>query len=85
MTEKVAMKIHFEIMKGLNKAQKAKMEDLKLIMVQVGESMMEEYEKTGRVYGVTEDGEAEIYVPGYKGVNDFEASVFCNTLGAGPA
>lgn len=85
MTEKVAMKIHFDILSGLSEAQKAEMEDLKLLMVQVGNSMMEEYQKTGRVYGITEDGEEETYTVGYKDVNDFEASVFCNTLGAGPA
>ena len=81
MREKEAMRIHFEIMEGLNTEQKAKMEELKNVMIQVANSWLEDYEKIGRAYGITEDAEMEIYTEGYKGVNDFEASL----VSAGPA
>lgn len=73
---KEAMRIHFEIMKGLNAEQKAKMEELKALMIGLANSWLEDYEKIGRAYGITEDGEEEIYTDGYRGVNNFEVSVF---------
>lgn len=70
------MRIHFEILKGLNAEQKAKMEELKATIIGVTGGLLEEVEKTGRVYGITEDAEEEIYTEGYKDVNDFEVAMF---------
>lgn len=81
MREKEAMQIHFEIMEGLNEEQRAKMEELKALMIGLANSWLEDYEKIGRVYGITEDAQMEIYTEGYIGVNDFEASL----ISAGPA
>lgn len=78
---KEAMKIHFEIMEDLSAEQKAKMEELKAIMIGVANSWLEDYKKIGRAYGITEDAEEEIYTDGYKGVNDFMADI----VSAGPA
>lgn len=72
---KEAMKIHFEILNGLNKEQKAKMEELKATMIGVANSWLEDYEKIGRACGITEDAEEEIYKEGYTGVNDFMVDV----------
>lgn len=72
---KEAMRIHFEILNGLNTEQKAKMEELKETMICVANSWLEEYEKIGRAYGITEDAEEEIYTEGYTGVNDFMVDV----------
>ena len=72
---KEAMKIHFETLNGLNKEQKAKMEELKATMIGVANSWLEDYEKIGRAYGITEDAEEEIYTEGYTGVNDFMVDV----------
>lgn len=69
-----AMRIHFEILNGLNAEQKAKMEELKATMIGVAGGLLEEIEKTGRVYGITEDAEEEIFTEGYRGVNDFEVA-----------
>lgn len=81
MREKEAMQIHFEIMEGLNTEHRAKMEELKDLMIGFANSWLEDYEKIGRAYGITEDAEAEIYTEGYEGVNDFEVSL----VSAGPA
>lgn len=70
-----AMKIHFEIMEGLSKAQKEKMEELKAMMIGVANSWLEDYEKIGRAYGITEDAEEEVYTEGYTGIKDFMVDV----------
>lgn len=71
-----AMRIHFEILKGLNAEQKAKMEELKDLMVGLANSWLEDYEKIGRAYGITEDAEEETYTEGYIGINDFAVDMF---------
>lgn len=81
MSEKEAIRIHFEIMEGLNTEQKAKMEELKALMIGVANSWLEDHEKIGRAYGITEDAEEETWTAGYRGVNDFEVSL----VSAGPA
>lgn len=81
MSEKETMRIHFEIMKGLNAEQRAKMEELKALMIGLANSWLEDYEKIGRAHGITEDAEEEIYTDGYRGVNDFAVDV----ISAGPA
>lgn len=73
---KEAMRIHFEIMEGLNKAQKEKMEEIKEMMVNVADGVLRYNEKAGMAYGITEDGKEEMYTDGYRGVNNFEISVF---------
>lgn len=73
---KEAMRIHFEIMKGLNAEQKAKMEELKNLMVGLANSWLEDYEKIGRTYGITEDAEEETWTAGYIGVNEFAVDIF---------
>lgn len=78
---KEAMRIHFEIMEGLNAEQKAKMEELKALMIGLANSWLEDYEKIGMAYGITGDAEMEIYTEGYEGVKDFEVSL----VSAGPA
>ena len=78
---KEAMRIHFEIMEDLSAEQKAKMEELKALMIGVANSWLEEHEKIGRAYGITEDAEEETWTAGYRGINDFEASL----VSAGPA
>lgn len=72
---KEAMRIHFEILNGLNAEQKAKMEELKATMIGVANSWLEDYERIGRAYGITEDAEEEIYTEGYAGVNDVMVDV----------
>lgn len=61
---KEAMRIHFEILNGLNAEQKAKMEELKATMIGVADSWLEDYKRIGRAYGITEDAEEEIYTEG---------------------
>lgn len=76
-----AMRIHFEIMEGLNEGQREKMEEIKQLMISVADGVLGYHEKAGRVYGITEDAEEEIYTDGYKGVNNFAVDV----VSAGPA
>lgn len=72
---KEAMRIHFEILNGLNTEQKTKMEELKATMIGVANSWLEDYEKNGRAYGITEDAEEEIYTEGYADINDIMVDV----------